>query len=316
MPITPEEGQSIIEAINSGKSITEIEALQPIADKVVVHTTDGFNKFKENLINSELDKKIGGRVKEIYDGIDADLDAIGFAKIGPEEKTFDRIKRLGGEFKNSKTKYDQERAELLAKIEANEGVDVIKAEFDQKQSAWSNKENEYKSTITDLQRNMVNYRKTSIIDSELAQYQGKFKDGLPEALVKTHLDNVRNTIANRTQLSEDGKSLVVLDETGRPRTNPATYEPITLSQEVKALLGDVIQEGRVQKGAGGQGGDPKDPMPKDDKGQIKIEELQIPEEIKTQVALDEYLQKTLELKGEDFFKASQMHGRDKGLPIY
>jgi len=314
MPITPEEVADIIQGINDGKSLSEIESLSPLADKVHIHTNDTLEKFKSNLIETELEPAIKPRVRKVYENIDADLDKMGFEKIDGEEKTFDRIKRLGGEYTSMKTKHEEEMSELRRKLEAGEGSQALLDDFQKKEQEWNAKKSELEQQIGSQQKEMVDYRKGTIVSGILSKYRSQIKEGLPETMVNTQLDLITQEVVKSTKLSDDGLSLVVLNPDGSVKKNSGNYEPVTLDAELKSRLGDMLDPGRKAAGAGGQGGDP-DPNPNPDPDKIEVDKLEIPEEIKTQVQLDEYLQNTLKLEGEKFFEASKVHGRDKNLPI-
>lgn len=315
MPLTPEEVTEAVEAIKSGKTIAEIEALKPLDGKVVIHTTEGFEKFKENF---ESDT-IGKRVKEIGDSIQTDLENLGFPKIKPEEKYYDQVKRIAGELKNSKENWESEKKELLGKIEAGNGVEELQKTYEEKEAAWKRQEEQYKTQITDLQNSTVTQSKSMLIDREIDKFRSKFKDGLPESLINTHIDTVRNALVKSSKLSDDGKSLIIVNEDNTVKKN-ANFEPVTLDFELKQRFGDVLDAGKSAQGAGGEGGDgsktkPPKPgeVPRNDKGELIVKDMKVPDTVKTVVDLDDYLQTELKLEGNDFFDARE-HLSD-GLPL-
>lgn len=216
---------------------------------------------------------IGNRIGELHGQYDKDvLSVTGIAKR-QDEKSYDYVKRVLGDYKAKATGADELNAKIttlqteiegykktIAEGKGNEAVaqqlkDAQKQLkdtqdlFESKQKEWQDK---YDTLNTQYQQSQINAE----FDKAL---QGiKFKSIYPESVQRTLIDSAKRTVLSTAKadwVEENGaRKLVFRDASGNIMTNPENkLNPFTPAELLTRELKDVIDTGRQQRGAGTQG---------------------------------------------------------------
>lgn len=217
---------------------------------------------------------IGNRIGELHGQYDQDvLSVTGIAKR-QDEKSYDYVKRVLGDYKAKAAGADELNAKIttlqteiegykktIAEGKGNEAVaqqlkDAQKQLkdtqdlFESKQKEWQDK---YDTLNTQYQQSQINAE----FDKAL---QGiKFKSIYPESVQRTLIDSAKRTVLSTAKadwVEENGaRKLVFRDASGNIITNPENkLNPFTPAELLTRELKDVIDTGRQQRGAGTQGG--------------------------------------------------------------
>lgn len=216
---------------------------------------------------------IGNRIGELHGQYDKDvLSVTGIAKR-QDEKSYDYVKRVLGDYKAKAAGADELNAKIttlqteiegykktIAEGKGNEAVaqqlkDAQKQLkdtqdlFESKQKEWQDK---YDTLNTQYQQSQINAE----FDKAL---QGiKFKSIYPESVQKTLIDSAKRTVLSTAKadwVEENGaRKLVFRDASGNIMTNPENkLNPFTPAELLTRELKDVIDTGRRQSGTGTQG---------------------------------------------------------------
>ena len=216
---------------------------------------------------------IGNRIGELHGQYDQDvLSVTGIAKR-QDEKSYDYVKRVLGDYKTKAAGADELNAKIttlqteiegykktIAEGKGNEAVaqqlkDAQKQLkdtqdlFESKQKEWQDK---YDTLNTQYQQSQINAE----FDKAL---QGiKFKSIYPESVQKTLIDSAKRTVLSTAKadwVEENGaRKLVFRDASGNIMTNPENkLNPFTPAELLTRELKDVIDTGRKQGGTGTQG---------------------------------------------------------------
>ena len=217
---------------------------------------------------------IGNRIGELHGQYDKDvLSVTGIAKR-QDEKSYDYVKRVLGDYKAKAAGADELNAQIttlqteiegykktIAEGKGNEAVaqqlkDAQKQLkdtqdlFESKQKEWQDK---YDTLNTQYQQSQINAE----FDKAL---QGiKFKSIYPESVQRTLIDSAKRTVLSTAKadwVEENGaRKLVFRDASGNIMTNPENkLNPFTPAELLTRELKDVIDTGRQQRGAGTKGG--------------------------------------------------------------
>ena len=217
---------------------------------------------------------IGNRIGELHGQYDKDvLFVTGIAKR-QDEKSYDYVKRVLGDYKAKAAGADELNAQIttlqteiegykktIAEGKGNEAVaqqlkDAQKQLkdtqdlFESKQKEWQDK---YDTLNTQYQQSQINAE----FDKAL---QGiKFKSIYPESVQRTLIDSAKRTVLSTAKadwVEENGaRKLVFRDASGNIMTNPENkLNPFTPAELLTRELKDVIDTGRQQRGAGTKGG--------------------------------------------------------------
>lgn len=216
---------------------------------------------------------IGNRIGELHGQYDRDvLSVTGIAKR-QDEKSYDYVKRVLGDYKAKAAGADELNAKIttlqteiegykktIAEGKGNEAVaqqlkDAQKQLkdtqdlFESKQKEWQDK---YDTLNTQYQQSQINAE----FDKAL---QGiKFKSIYPESVQRTLIDSAKRTVLSTAKadwVEENGaRKLVFRDASGNIMTNPENkLNPFTPAELLTRELKDVIDTGRQQRGTGTQG---------------------------------------------------------------
>lgn len=300
MPLSPEEAQSVKTDLESGKAIGDIELLKPLGE-VVIRTPQQEEKFKENYSKLVEEEKVGPRIKEIYSQIDKDVEEVTGVKKDPETKTYAHVKNLLTEFKGKADASDSTINELKSKI-SGEGVDVLRGEVD----FWKKKHAEDTTAkdgqLEEMQVKHISQAKQRIIDVDYRKVATKFIDNLP-GYFNSHAESVMSSIVQSSKLSADGKSIELVDKDGKVMRD-AGYNVMTVEAYLLDQFKEVVKTGAGSGGAGGGTPPAGTPPATPPAGQKEWEKIEMPAEIKTQVALRDWIYSThKEMDRKDINKA-------------
>ena len=218
---------------------------------------------------------IGQKTGEIYGGLDADiLAASGIAKNGTE-KTYDYAKRVIGEIKGQagnaaelQTKLSEKENEItrLNGIIAKGGGDAeTKRQLEQAKTDLANVTKDYTTLKAEYDQAKADHEKAMFdakISGEFAKATAgiKFKADLPATVTSVLLEQaVAKVKGMNPEYIDDGNGgkILAFMENGAPMRNPENkLIPFTASELITRELRTmgVLDTGRVQTGAGSQGG--------------------------------------------------------------
>lgn len=216
---------------------------------------------------------IGNRIGELHGQYDQDVLSVTGIVKRQDEKSYDYVKRVLGDYKAKAAGADELNAKIttlqteiegykktIAEGKGNEAVaqqlkDAQKQLkdtqdlFDSKQKEWQDK---YDTLNTQYQQSQINAE----FDKAL---QGiKFKSIYPESVQQTLIDSAKRTVLSTAKadwVEENGaRKLVFRDASGNIMTNPENkLNPFTPAELLTRELKDVIDTGRQQRGTGTQG---------------------------------------------------------------
>lgn len=222
----------------------------------IATTTEG-KELLENYATTKVDKAIGEKISEIYNGIDKDIkDILGLEKSG-DKKTYDFVKDLITELKDLKAKKgeaggstDPDTAKKIEQLETQLD-DIKKANWEGKYNALvvetSTKVEGLTNEITKLQEGNTE----SLVNVELATGLSslQFNPNIPKEATDAMTQAVKNKVIKNAKVVE-GK-VVYYKEDGTPYLNelfkPATAQEI-FSMELKPII-----SGKNVAGGGAEG---------------------------------------------------------------
>ena len=251
----------------------------------ILRTEDEEKEFRDNLVASEVDKRIGSRIKEVHGSYDTDLFKITGKQRKDDEPTYDFMKRIFTEYKekaDSVQIYEGQIKELKDKIRDGSGDETLKSQLknlEKKHSeALENWTEEKESLIKNHNQELIG----ADLDKEISKL--KFRDDIPQAVVDSYVSTVRGELLNNA-LRQDGKLVFKNGEDGI-LTDNTTLKPIGADK----ILGDKLKDILKGDGKSGLGGGPK---PGEGAGEI------VPPDsaLVSKVALADYLQGEFLKKG-------------------
>lgn len=262
------ELEQIIDALQKDSNL--VESLIPELDKI-----EAGKKILENRTNVEVEKKIGERVKTIYDQIDNDVFSILGEKPGTDEngqkkeKTYDFIKRQISEFKSLKDKATElEKDPIISKLKQDlekaksEGSGaLIKQELETAKQQWLQREEELKNQLATKDSDLVNFKKNQEIELGIATL--KFNPDIPKSVVDIAVNSAKTKMLNSSEIRE-GK-LVFLDESKNVKLGQK-YEPMTPIEFIESL--EEVKDILLKDGKKGGGAD------KEIKGHIETKKVE------------------------------------------
>jgi len=256
---------------------------------------------------------ISAKTGEIHGRLETDVKTVSGLDKNEGEKSYDFLKRVLGDFKESAKGSTTLKADLAAekskiagleqKIldgKGNEAVaqklkdaeskfDALKLQFDTEKTGWDTEKTGFKDTITGIK-----------VAAEISKATAglKFKAAYPDSVQKTLLTSAKATVLSTYKPDwyeeKDGsKTMVFRDKNGDIAKNSANgLEPFTAKELISAQLKDVLEVAKVQKGGGT--GNPKGPNP------ITIADLS---DAKSQIDADRIIVK--HLLGQGLLKGTQ-----------
>lgn len=213
---------------------------------------------------------IGAKVGEIHGAYDKDMKELTGLEKNQNEKSYDFIKRVVGEYKtkseNSSTsqveidKYKGEIAALKKQItdgsgdavtkqqlkDAQDNLVALQTKYDTDKAAWDNEKLESSTKITNI---LVG----SKFDKAVAglKFKPGYSDSIQAVLLKSAKDTIMNTYKPDWIESEGKKVMVFRDKAGEIyRNKNNALNPYTVAELISEQLKDVIDTGKQASGAG------------------------------------------------------------------
>ena len=197
---------------------------------------DLLKNFKLTEVETEIEKRIGLRIKEVHDQYDKDLFEVTGLKKEDNEKTYAAYRRILAEYKAKADKKGTDDSEELKNLRKKFAGDI------------EAKENE----IKELKENGEKRDAISTLRTGLSGL--KFNESIPESLRKKFIEDTINALAVKAVKNEDG-SYRYKDQNGVDITE--SYKPVSDPAKVLAIsLKDIIGEPEAGGGGGGGGKTP------------------------------------------------------------
>jgi len=249
------------------------------ANKLVVQDEAEHTAFKTNFEN-EVSTRL---TKTHAEKLEADvLAATGIPKKSPDEKYYDYFKRAAAERFGKVTEMENELAELKKGKLPNE---IDKARIAELEKALADKETDYTGKLTAKETEILNMKKGSQFDIAVQKVRAKYKQGLPEDMVKLSEQAIVAQLMAVAEVQSDGV-ITFPKEDGTPELDPKTYKPVTVEQKIEKALESLIEIKKVKTGTGAEG---EEPAAKNKEG--KIDFTGLPNGITTKVELSAHLYK-------------------------
>lgn len=229
-----------------------------LAKEIAVWSTGETEAGKEILTNfakAEVEKKIKENTAEIYTNIDNDLFEVLGVRKANDQKTYEFLKKIAGEYKELKGKAeklnDNERIkELEAKIKKMQDEGSVnehwKKIYDEAVSKWQTEKQTLSDQITAKEKEFLEAQ----IEADLKAGLGslKLKADIPKNVIDALIQVEKDKIVKGAKVI-DGK-VVYHQEDGTPRLNKE-YKPITSNEIWSDTLGSLIETNEPPKGGGG-----------------------------------------------------------------
>ena len=224
-----------------------------------VFTKEEHTTYLDNYKKSEVENELRDRVRKVHQNYDEDLFQLTGKRrrTDPEEKTFDFLKAVIGDYKTNETKiaeFETQIGDLKEKIKSNTGDEKLKKDlaeamsnlatvkklYEEEKETWGKEKGSLESSH---QRSGME----NILDRALIGI--KFKDGISESVVKIVVDSVKNELLETAGII-DGV-MIFKDKEGKTLINKDNaMNPFTADEMLRSKLKDIIDEGRVIAGTG------------------------------------------------------------------
>jgi len=224
-----------------------------------VFTKEEHTTYLDNYKKSEVENELRDRVRKVHQNYDEDLFQLTGKRrrTDPEEKTFDFLKAVIGDYKTNETKiaeFETQIGDLKEKIKSNTGDEQLKKDlaeamsnlatvkklYEEEKETWGKEKGSLESSH---QRSGME----NILDRALIGI--KFKDGISESVVKIVVDSVKNELLETAGII-DGV-MIFKDKEGKTLINKDNaMNPFTADEMLRSKLKDIIDEGRVIAGTG------------------------------------------------------------------
>ena len=252
MEITVEQ---IIEAVKADPKI--IDGLLPeIRESQQLQTL--INNKAETIYKSKIDDE----VRTMYDREDQEmLDILGerpkLLDNGSKQKTYEKRKELLTELKELRSQKNsfgsdprvKELEKQISELEKGSGAQIIKDQFDEAKTIWSQKEEEYKAQIESAGKQNVDFIKRTAIQSEMNRL--KFNPDVKDSIKNMVIKNVESELMAKTRIGDDNV-VIPIGEDGKDVMNPNTYAPKSLTDVISTMeaINDIVLKAPENKGGG------------------------------------------------------------------
>ena len=269
-----------------------------------VFTESEHKEFLNNLKDTDIFKQqIDTRVSEIYKQIDADVSGITGQPKGQDEKTYDYVKKQLSAFKSSAEELAEKNKDLQKAIDSNssdETVNLLKRELEQITRKHQEKMEEWKGKYEGLESNTLRMRVSNELDRSLMGV--KFRSEIPEDARDAMIRIAKDDIMKNAKFMND--KLVFLDDKGEVDLDDM-MKPLTAKAILETKLKSIIDAGVHKPGV-----DLKEPVTKDADGKPVVN-LSLPDSVKTNADLSEYLLASGLKRGTPEYAAAYEKYRDK-----
>jgi len=287
--------------------MTKDEALQKVTDgdgDFQVFTADEHKEFLNNLKDTDIFRQqIDGRVSEMHRQYDDDFFEVTGKRRGQDEKTYDFIKREFSNIKKTAADLAEKNQSLQKAIDGkgDEAYEQLKKEHDTVLQKHQDAMKEWQGKFEAKEKEQVMTRIKGQLESSTSKL--KFLATVPQEAVNGLVEITKSKLSASAKMIEN--TVVYLDGNGDVRLDDM-MRPLTTDFVVAEELKSIIDTGRIQTGV-----DIKEPkVEKDADGKIVVH-LSLPDSVKTNVDLTEFLLKSGLKRGTAEYMAAYEKYRDK-----
>jgi len=232
----------------------QIKALQEAG--YTVRDKDQETSFLKNYSDTEIEKRIKSRIKEVHTSYDNDFYEVTGQRRSDDEKSYDFFKRTYTKLKDKADSADilnQQIQDLNNKMRDGAGDETLKNQIKslekKHQEALKTWETEKTGILNEHNKSRVGDTLTSLVDGM------KFKQDIPETIRKTYVNAVKNELQSKG-IIHDGV-LKFKDEEGTILVDRITLTPVTAADLLKDRLAEVLDVGG-KSGTGSKGSESKE----------------------------------------------------------
>lgn len=230
------------------------------------------------LSKNDENSVIASKTREIWDSVDADIDAITGGKKPSGLKSYDYLKNTLSEWKtkvdgtsdydNLKAKYnDLENKIKEGNLDESAKAKIVELEkalkdngntIEKLRKDLSSKETELIAKVNEEAQKNIDLRFDNAFAKEMMGL--KFKSNIPEVAINSTIKAAKEVVKSKGvpefQKDENGNEIIVFrdSETGLLITNKENLQkPLTAGELFKSQISDLIDSGKVQTGNGLRG---------------------------------------------------------------
>lgn len=250
------ELQQILDAIGTKPEL--LDGLMP-----VVFDSEKGKTAIENRVNASVQEKINAEIAKTHSAYDDDAFAIIGERPetkadGQKEKSYDFMKRKLADYKRlldveNTLNADEKVKALNAEVERLKkegGGTMVQEMFEKAKKDWSVIEEDYKTKIENLGKNVTKVQISNTIAQATAGL--KFNPDVSDVIKNMVLRSAEEHLLNNHKI--EGDKIFFLDKEGKPLLNPTDWTPKTASQVLADF--DGIKEIILKNNTGGGGADP------------------------------------------------------------
>lgn len=210
----------------------------------------------KTFLENYKDTVIAPEIREVHDHYDRDVKELSGEDRNQNEKSYDYMKRVFGEYKSKSAKVTELEttiADLNKKIKTNSGDEQLKIKLVTAESELASVQEQYKKgkeawgkEKTDLLSSHDHAKLENVFDRSLMGI--KFKDGITKDVQVIVVEAVKNELLEIAEIIE-GK-MIFKDDKGNILRNQDSMSPFTAEEMIKLRLKDIIDEGRKIEGTG------------------------------------------------------------------
>lgn len=204
-------------------------------------TPEEHDEYLNNFTETQIEKKLGDRIGKVYGDIDKDIfETVGREKK-PGEKTYDFLKRTLGEFKEKSdgvSVYEAQIKELNDKLRNNSGDETLKSQYKTLEKKHKEALDRWTEEKEGLEQKYTTFKVESSLNNSIAGM--KFRKDLPEAVVKSYVDTVKNELTGNAVFKDDRLLFKQGDEI---LIDKDTMKPLTAQDILADRLKDIIDKG-------------------------------------------------------------------------
>jgi len=218
---------------------------------VKTFTEDKLNEYVSNVSSDQTNELIKKTKFELKTGFEKDIEEVTGEAKEPNEPTHQYLKRMLGKYKGLASELEEK---VNNSINADEEIQKV-------QSAFAEKEQEYKNTIEGLEQKFKDNKKESVFNAELKALN--ISADVDNEYLELKLNQIKDKYKNKLSFDDNG-NLVLLDDDGKVKRNPNNnMNPFTLNEVLNTELDKFIDKGRVIEGAGTKTSEQKAQLDKD-----------------------------------------------------
>lgn len=254
----------------------------------------------ETFLKNYEESKIAPQITEIHDRYDEDIYSVLGQKRDKGERTYDFLKRTLSEMKTDREEKEQKIVDLEKAVQDTTGKEALeqaKKELESVRAKHNNSLKEWESKYQELEQGTHSMKINNELDKGLTGLVFKDAKLVPEDVRNIHIDVVKSELAKIAEFV-DGK-MVFKDDKGEiirdDKLNPLGPKEI-LKDRLKAIL----NEGRTQPGPGIKDKEPL--VEKDKDGKVDVT-LVIPDSVKTNKDLVDFMLESGLKRNTDEFSA-------------